>query len=173
MPEDPELHAILNAARAMLARGAIEPDDDLHWPALATVGAGPDGRPAPDARTVVLRRCSPDARALEVHTDALAGKVAQLRANPAVCLLAHHRAARTQLRLWGTAAVHHDDALALQRWSALRPDQQRAYADDPSRFAVLAIAVERLDWLLLDPSGHRRAAFDWTGGSVSASWLAA
>jgi len=173
MDIDPELQRILIAARSMLARAATDPDDDLHWPVLASVAAGPGGGTAPDARTVVLRHCTPDARRLEVHSDAQAGKIAQLSANPQACLVGYHRARRTQLRLWGRAGIHQGDALAAARWSALPVHSRGIYGEDASRFAVLAVDVLRIDWLLLDPAGHQRAAFDWSDGTLRAGWLAA
>lgn len=38
-------------------------------------------------------------------------------------------------------------------------------------FAVIEIAVERLEWLYLNPDGHRRAMFTWPGGTLKAGWV--
>jgi hypothetical protein len=38
-------------------------------------------------------------------------------------------------------------------------------------FAVIAVAVERLEWLYLNPAGHRRAVFTWPGGTRKAGWV--
>jgi pyridoxamine 5'-phosphate oxidase len=38
-------------------------------------------------------------------------------------------------------------------------------------FAVIALAVDRIDWVRLAPGADRRAVFDWTGGELKASWL--
>jgi pyridoxamine 5'-phosphate oxidase len=189
-PPSPELQQILAAAWAALAQGAEDPRDDLHWPVLASVTA-PACEPlagnaaashaaglsashpgGPDARTVVLRACDPAERRLEVHSDIHTGKIAQLRALPRVCLVGHRRDARTQLRLWGEASIHHRDALTASAWQRLAPHSRANYrsAED---FALIRVLVDRLDWLLVDPGGHRRAAFDWRSGRLDAHWLQA
>ncbi len=51
-----------------------------------------------------------------------------------------------------------------------------AAPDDPAggraHFAAVMLHFDHLDWLLLDPAGHRRARFDWADGALSATWLA-
>lgn len=38
-------------------------------------------------------------------------------------------------------------------------------------FAVILTTVQRLDWLYLAASGHRRAQFEWTGNSFTATYV--
>lgn len=153
---DPALATALAQAWALLERGCADPAHGCHWPVLATVAL--DG--SADARTVVLRAVDAGARALAVHSDARAGKLAQLRAEPRACLVFHDAVARTQLRASGPIRIHQGDDDADRAWSALRP-QSRALYDGFARFALLRLRVTDLDWLLLDPSGHRRARFRW------------
>jgi pyridoxamine 5'-phosphate oxidase len=164
-PADPALATVLAQSWALLAQGCADPAHGCHWPVLATVAL--DG--AADARTVVLRAVDPAARALAVHSDVRAGKLAQLRANPRACLVFHDAAARTQLRASGPVRIHEGDAAAEQAWAALRP-QSRALYQGFARFALLQMRVSGLDWLLLDPAGHRRACFRWAA-AVEAAWL--
>lgn len=39
-----------------------------------------------------------------------------------------------------------------------------------AHFAVLRLRVERMDWLALDPQGHRRAVFDARDAALSGRW---
>jgi len=123
-PADPALATVLAQSWTLLAQGCADPAHGCHWPVLATVAL--DG--SADARTVVLRAVDPAARALAVHSDARAGKLAQLRANPHACLVFHDPAARIQLRASGPIAIHAGDAAAAQAWAALRPQSQALYA---------------------------------------------
>lgn len=163
------LPAILEDAWSMLARGVDDPLDDLHWPVLASVGQRGDAAYA-DARTVVLRACSPAARSVSVHSDAHAGKVAQLRANPIAALVAFHRRSRIQVRLHGAVALHIGDAAALAAWEAL-PDHSRALYAGPQRFCLIRMAIHQLDWLRIDGSRQHRASFDLTGDQPHGCWI--
>lgn len=41
-----------------------------------------------------------------------------------------------------------------------------------AHFAVMRLRVERMDWLSLDPQGHRRAVFDARDAALSGRWCA-
>lgn len=166
MPNNLCLTNILASAWQLLASGCADPQHGCHWPVLASTAA--DG--APDARTVVLRALDTDRRTLQIHSDAQAGKLAQLRRDPRVCLVFYDGPARTQLRVHGAASLHLDDPVANAAWARL-PAHSRALYDGRSRFAVLMVAVRQIDWLLLDPAGHQRAGFVWPDGLLQAGWL--
>ena len=159
-PADAALAWVLEQAWALLETGCADPAHGCHWPVLATVAL--DG--SADARTVVLRAVDTGARELAVHSDARAGKLAQLRANPRACLVFHDGPGRTQLRASGPIGIHAGDETAMQAWAALRP-QSRSLYDGFARFALLRLRITTLDWLLLDPAGHRRARFRWADGA--------
>jgi hypothetical protein len=154
---DPALAAVLAQAWALLARGRTDPAHGCHWPVLATVGL--DG--GADARTVVLRALDPARRELAVHSDAHAGKLGQLNAEARACLVFHDAPGRTQLRARGPIRSHVADDAAARAWATLAPHSRALYAGF-ERFALLRMRVTDLDWLLLDPNGHRRARFHWS-----------
>ena len=166
MMNDPTLETIWEGTWQLLAAGVADPQHGCHWPVLASIAA--DG--APDARTVVLRAADRQRRELRVHSDAQAGKIAQLARDPRTCLVLHDGPARTQLRAHGRTRVHQGDEAALHAWQALPAHSQALYAG-PERFALLVISVDYLDWLLIDPAGHRRAGFAWAGETLTARWL--
>ncbi len=175
-------------ALALVARGVADRRHAFHTPVLATVGL--DG--APQARTVVLRGLDPTTRQLRLHTDARAGKVAELDASPRASLLFYDAGAQLQLRLGGTATLHRDDAVADAAWAASRDFSRMCYAIQPApgqpvalppaapldseagrpHFCAVILHLSRLESLHLAASGHRRARFDWDAtGTLSATWL--
>ena len=194
---------ILSAAWASLERAARERTGDLRWPVLASVDARDRARPRADARVVVLRRAQAATRELEVHSDARANKLAQLR-DAGACLVFVDRAREVQLRAWGDARIHAGDAVARRAWDALAASSRRAYlaprtpgtvSDEPdanlpdafvdrlpepaeaeagfANFAAIVLRVDRLEWLELGRTGHRRARFDWPAdeGAPRMRWI--
>ncbi len=162
----PDLAALPARIWQTLVQGSGDPAHGFHWPVLASLR-----QPGvPDARTVVLRHADPAGRVLLIHSHRRAGKIGQLQARPPVCLVFHDTASRTQVRAHGEATVHAQDALSAQAWQGLAAHSRGLYqgADD---FAVLRVVVGELDWLLLDPAGHRRAGLRWSAGGWQSSWL--
>jgi pyridoxamine 5'-phosphate oxidase len=176
------LPEVLDQAWALLERGARDRRGAAHTPTLATVDA--QGRP--EARVVVLRRCTPAARDLLIHTDVRSAKIEQLGARDACALLVYDAALKTQLRVAAHATCHRSDALADRQWAESRPMSRVCYGsplapgavvDDPraavatlenraeaeqrAHFAVLRLQVTRIEWLYLHAGGHRRASFEW------------
>ena len=153
----------------------------LRWPVLASA-AGDQGV---DARIMVLRRFEREARMFELHTDARAPKVAQLKADPRCTLVFFDQRSMVQLRVTGGASVHENDAVAdaaFKRAGERALDDYRGAApgaaltgQEPrsdearSNFAALRIAIDGADWLKLSRSGHERWCVDFSGASASAA----
>jgi hypothetical protein len=187
MSDPPTLASCLERAFALLAEGVTNRRSPFHTPTLATIGL--DG--APRARTLVLRGFDPAARTLRLHTDARSAKVAELAAEPRCALHGYDAAGGLQLRLTGRATVH-DDAVAEAAWQASRPSSRACYAIAPGpgtpvaepppaprdpeagrrHFRAILLRFERLEWLDLAASGHRRARFAWPAeGPPATTWL--
>lgn len=170
---------------ARIGRGVADRRSPFHTPTLANVT--PSG--APDARTLVLRGCDARRRELRFHTDRRAGKVDALAARPDVCVHFYDAGAKLQLRCAGVARCFlGNEATRLQAWEATRSFSRECYRVAPqpatrleaggaykwparddeglANFAVLVIAVERVEALYLAHSGHRRATF-----GERSSWL--
>ncbi|WP_439547776.1 pyridoxamine 5'-phosphate oxidase family protein [Falsiroseomonas sp.] len=186
------LEDTLGWALAMVARGVADRRHPFHTPVLATTGL--DG--TPQARTVVLRGIDPATRQLRLHTDARAGKVAELAAEPRATLMFYDAGAQLQLRLGGRATLHRDDALADEAWAASRDFSRMCYAIEPApgqavpappaapldsqagrpHFCAVILHLHTLESLHLAAGGHRRARFAWDQASIpsgtpSAAWL--
>jgi pyridoxine/pyridoxamine 5'-phosphate oxidase len=184
-----DLHAVRTEAFALLARGVADRRSPFHTPTLASLG--PDG--APRARTLVLRGFDAQSRTIRLHSDARSDKCAELARDPRCALHLYDAPHQVQLRLEGTATLHHDDAVADAAWEATRPFSRLIYAIQPApgtpvaapnssptqdagaraNFAILRLRFFRMEWLWLAAEGHRRARFTWnTAGTIEeATWL--
>lgn len=190
------LAAALAELWALLLRGAADRHAAARTLTLATVGR--DG--APSLRTVVLRRCAPGERLLEIHTDARSAKIAELAAEPRAALHVWEPGRRVQLRLACEIAVHRGDERAAAAWRRVPPASRDVYRMMPApgtpigapeaaappggsganedasasggNFAVLEARVTNLEYLHIDDERHRRAAFVWNGATWRGAWLA-
>ena len=183
----------LPAARAeawrLLTTAVVDRAAAMHVVSLASSGL--DGRPR--ARMVVLRKADPEGWRVRAHADLRGEKIAELQVDPRIAILAYDAGARTQIRLEGVARILAGDDVARIAWTASGERSRATYRVDPRpgeriieggayrqgaaddepdagfrNFAVIDIAVARLEWLLLADTGHRRARFDRDGGMA---WL--
>jgi pyridoxamine 5'-phosphate oxidase len=181
-PEDAVLWAEL--VRAAATRG-----HPWRQPVLATTCATRGAQ----ARTVVLREVDPANRTLLLYTDLRAPKVAQLDADPRAQLVCWSPALGWQLRLSCEIGCESEGLDVTSRWATLRHTRAAqdylsplapgsalpgggagaatAAGEQRSAFAVLRVRVLEMDWLALDPSGHRRAVFDYRGATPQVRWL--
>lgn len=193
---DDELSRVLDAAWTLLTRGSADRRSPLHTPVVASVGA--DG--APEARVMVLRKAERATGLLRFHTDARSPKVAALHGRPVAVLGYHPgEAVQVRLTgvaevvregpevdaIWAQSTEFARRCYMVEAGpgtplpgpgSGLPPGVEgrkpEAAALVPARanFAIVKIAVTRLDWLHLAQAGHRRAVFTaadgWQGGWV-------
>lgn len=158
---------------------------------------GRDG--APKVRTIVLRQVSRADRLLAFHTDARSEKVAELRRDPRIAVVANDLDALVQIRAEGVASICDDEALRRAIWQSSRPHTLLLYraplrpgtsiespeeahvtpspgdtpTDDGYRnFCLVHVTVTRIDWLELARAGHRRAIFDVNDDGYEGRWIA-
>lgn len=91
----------------------------MRTPVLVTADA--------EARLMTLRGCDEDLATLRFHSDVRCPKVATIRADSRVSVLAYDPAARVQLRLKGTAHVLGQGAQADAAWAATALMGRRCY----------------------------------------------
>ena len=96
----------------------------FHTPTL--ISNGSDGWPNP--RTVVLRAVDRASASLRCHTDRRAPKTAELTADDRVALLVYAPSTKLQVRLWGTARLANQGAVADAAWAASTLWARRCYA---------------------------------------------
>lgn len=146
----------------------------------------------PQVRTVVLREVDPAQRELLVYTDTRSPKVAQLAQDARASLVCWSAALGWQVRLGAVVEVCSDGLDVTSRWALLKhtraaqdylsplgPGQvlttgvidSSAAGEPRAHFALMRIRVLTIDWLALDPQGHRRALFDYRDGAAPPHWL--
>jgi len=117
------LEGVLENAWKMLLKGAERSDDPFHRPVLGSTG--PQGC---NLRTVILRQVLVRERMLVCHSDARAPKADEIRASHRVAWLFYHPVKKVQLRIYGQATLHRDDAMADEQWTAVGITSRLNYA---------------------------------------------
>ncbi len=166
--------------------GAAVSDKDHAWrtPTLAT--ALPGG--GADARVVILREMRRAPEELLFFTDARSPKAHQISADARGVVVMWSPALSWQLRLAVHLSLESSGLQVSSRWARLKltPAAQDYLAPQPpgfplktatltpqresrEHFAIITARVQRIDWLELDPAGHRRAVF----GKGAAQWVQA
>lgn len=151
-------------------------------PVIASANSGGGA----DARTVVLRSVRPAERELVFFTDRRSRKLAQLQADPAVCLVVYDDERRLQTRLYGRALREHDAATLDTWWQGLAEHQRVHYAVDVlaeglgnnnekgrENFAAFRVEISNFHCLWIQNTGDFAAEFkmrngQWQGTAVRA-----
>lgn len=96
-----------------LLNGSLKYKDALHNPVVANVN-----QHGVNIRTVVLRKVNTAKKQLTFHTDIRSGKWKDLQQENNISWLFYDAQERVQIRLSGTAKLHHDDEIADEAWEA-------------------------------------------------------
>ncbi|KFG97667.1 pyridoxamine 5'-phosphate oxidase [Burkholderia paludis] len=194
MPDAPfeSLEQTYDRLWACLESGASARRSPFTMLQAATLGL--DG--APKVRTIVLRQASRADRTLSFHTDARSEKVAELRRDPRLSIVAADLDALVQIRAEGVASFCDDEAQRRAIWASSRPhtlllyraplppgtpieSPEAAHADGAApagdgyeNFCLIRMTVTRIDWLELARTGHRRAVFELRAGGDDSRWIA-
>lgn len=193
-----DLDRALADAWRLLEQGAADRSSPLRTPVLVTVGAegGPTARTvilrAVDRIGRRLRVHS-DARSRKVEEIGADGRVAFVFHHP-VANVQLRLAGLARARVGGAddRAAWDDTPPPVKRAYMTEkapgtpspvptPGFPAAFAGRPptaeesqpawANFAVVETVVHRLEWLYLNPDGHRRALFEWPDGTLRATWL--
>lgn len=187
-PSPDTLEAVLQQVWAGLSEGAARRQSLFHQGVFASVSEH-----GPEARYVVLRRADAERGVLSFHTDIRSPKCEQLSRNARAswCFLGEgeqlrcaghatvHMGGQVVDEAWQRTGAFgrrcylaegapgaqldspgsglSDDLLA-------RPPSLEAGEPGRAHFAVVEFSLERIDWLHLAHSGHRRAVFERSDG---------
>jgi pyridoxamine 5'-phosphate oxidase len=122
-PHYNDLETSLRHAWDLLKCGAKDRRSPFHILTVATV----DAAGCPDARIMVLREADEVAGRLRFHTDARSDKVAIMRQNPSVSVLAYHPDENIQLRISGAAHIDNDSLARQAAWESTSLYGRRCY----------------------------------------------
>ncbi len=192
-----DLAAVLSDIWQRLTCGKVDRRSPLHTPIISSVCS--DG--GPEQRVMVLRHFDSDTRFLRFHTDARSTKADEFDKNSQVSVLFYDPSAKIQIRVKGRATIASGDAAqdawlastpfarrcymteaapgsesdgptsGLPDWIEAQLPTEDQLVGYEKNFAALRIVFDRIDWLYLSNSGHRRAQFAWNGESWVGRWV--
>lgn len=188
LPQPDRLEAVLDQVWHLLIEGAARRHSPFHQGVFANLGEA-----GPEARYVVLRRAEREATRLAFHSDRRSPKIGQLQNDPRASWCFFGEGVQLRLSGLAAPLFEGErvDA-AWQRTSAfgrrcytvvnapgreleeagsglpgdaLRPGLEPALNEiGREHFCLVEFALERIDWLHLAHSGHRRAQFEAVDG---------
>ena len=79
-----------------------------------------DNKQWPSSCSLVTRSCLPSERVIGFHSDYRQAKIAAIQQQPRVAIHGYHEEGKRQLRLQGTAAIHHRDHICELSWSSMQ-----------------------------------------------------
>lgn len=190
-----DLQAFSVWCRQVLAEAAAGRELAPRLMQVATIGG--DG--APRLRTVMLRGVEAEGWHITFHTDATSSKAAELAADPRLEAHLWRQDLQLMLRLRGRATlIRPPDPRAKAAWESLPGRARHVYRltapqgdtiagggaygrheppapdkSDPGldHFSVVAVALEEIEGVSLEPAGHRRAIWQAPGNGLPDRWL--
>lgn len=144
-----------------------------------------------DSRYVVLRGFDSDFN-FDFYTDSRTSKVGQIIGKPTVGLLFYHPQKRVQIRVKGSAQIHHQDETTAEIWKGMADEAKKAYGSivypgkpikhptdahiwpeeiDDRFFTKVSVRAERLDVMQLDGFTHLRAEFLRSNEGWTKRWI--
>jgi pyridoxamine 5'-phosphate oxidase len=189
-----DLALSLTEAFSLMSRGVADRHSAFHQPTIISTGV--DGRPR--ARTVTLRAFDRSARTIRFHCDRRSEKLLEIAKDARMGVHIYSKQDKIQVRIDGTATVHHADAVADTAWAGSRVQSRQCYGIEPPQgqvldqggayslpeieeqaveigrrnFCAVLISIQSLEWLYLAGKGHRRALFSWQDDTLTSRWLA-
>jgi pyridoxamine 5'-phosphate oxidase len=187
-----DLDLILKKAWSILSDGVHRAASPYHIINVATLGSDL----TPRIRSVVLRGFDETARTLRFHTDARSAKASEIARTKNLAVHLYAKNEKIQLRMACRGTVHNCDDVSREAWRLTKKMSRECYRqlEGPgtvvpssdsvafsdgndsdtayTNFAAVVATIETLEWLYLSASGHRRALFEWRGGSATRVWLA-
>lgn len=176
-----ELSEFINNGIKAIQRGVVDRKSPYRLPVLSTTLKNKVFQ-----RIVVARSFDEKNMRLTIFTDSASKKCQQLQEHPDCALLFWDSRKKMQIQVSGKANfVDETDSY----WSKLSDRQKREYSINPIsgtrigssssydykskevRFAVLIIECLKLDILILDPEGHKRAGCLLEGGVREEFWM--
>lgn len=156
-----------------LEKAILNRNHGWRTPVLATI----DSMEIPDARTVVLREIDPINQALTIYTDNRSPKVTQLSDHPDVALVFWCSTINCQLRIQAYARLCNNPEKINQVWQQVRLTASASdylslqapssplhheglLSDSQHSLCIVELHIKSMDWLCLNPHGHKRAKLE-------------
>ncbi len=102
--------------------GALRAKDPFHNPVVSNVNEH-----GINSRIVVLRKADVAKKTIFFHTDIRSGKWKELQANHKISCLFYDMHGRVQIRIAGSASLHHTDNIADEAWAKSSMSSRKIY----------------------------------------------
>lgn len=176
------LNDIKNVMFSALVRAGNDSRSGFRFIIFNTIAKG-----FPNSRYVVLRKFESESQELFIYTDYRSNKIAEIKENQLVSVLAYDKQKRCQIKLKAKVSIHHQNEIANVHWAALQGGKE-AYntQKDPGEmvdslkeahqmkddiddeyFAVIRLEVSQAEILQLNGDGHIRVLFDFEENKAS------
>ena len=154
----------------------------------------------PSSRSIVIRSLNQAKRIISFNTDTRSNKWKELETNSQLGLHFYDSKFKIQIRISGSAKLYYNDLEWEKAWNESEEMSKIYYSslfspnskiDDPmetdnliknikrkqiekgkKNFGKINVKINKIDWLYLLHTGHRRAVFKFHKNNISMSWIA-
>lgn len=140
--QDMSLDEAFTEVHDQLKRAGVDTRHKFRFFSVATLDSSTS---LPQSRMVVLRSFADD-WTFEFYTDHRSSKVTELKENPIISALFWDPSKRVQVRIEAEASLHNGDDLAVDRWSDVQGDAQKAYTSELAPGKTVDSPQEAHEW---------------------------
>ena len=190
------LNKILEQAWKAIKDGVKDGSSSFHISTISTINL----QGYPSSRSVVIRNLNQAKRIISFNTDTRSYKWKELETNSQLALHFYDSKLKIQIRISGSAKLHYNDLEWDKAWNKAEEMSKIYYSspflpsskiDDPivtdnliknikrnqiekggKNFGRTNVKINKIDWLYLLHTGHRRALFKFHKNNISMSWIA-
>ena len=186
------LNKILEQVWKAIKDGIKDGSSSFHISTISTINL----QGYPSSRSIVIRSLNKAKRIISFNTDTRSYKWKELETNSQLALHFYDSKLKIQIRISGSAKLHYNDlewdkAEEMSKIYYSSPFLPSSKIDDPivtdnliknikrnqiekggKNFARTNVKINKIDWLYLLHTGHRRALFKFHKNNISMSWIA-
>ena len=190
------LNKILEQVWKAIKDGVKDGSSSFHISTISTINL----QGYPSSCSVVIRNLNQAKRIISFNTDTRSYKWKELETNSQLELHFYDSKLKIQIRISGTAILHYNDLEWENAWNKSEEMSKICYSsrfspsskiDDPmetdnliknikreqiekgkKNFGKINVKINKIDWLYLHHTGHRRALFKFHKNNIGMSWIA-
>ena len=190
------LDEILEQVWKAIVVGIKDGSSSFHISTISTINI----QGYPSSRSVVIRNLNQSKRIISFNTDIRSNKWKELETNSQLELHFYDNKLKIQIRISGSAKLHYNDLEWEKAWNKSEEMSKICYSSlfppsskitDPmetdnliknikreqiekgkKNFGRINVKINKIDWLYLHHTGHRRALFKFHKNYIDMNWIA-